>query len=88
MDFNRNVQVARHRLRGLVAVTLLGNCLLSQGGDDAQKGRKGSREGILAQNRILARQALTPRVVHRGNPLRLGPRSMTRTDGWDRFAAA
>ena len=30
-----------HRLRGLVAVTLLGNCLFSQGGDDAEvwKGR-------------------------------------------------
>jgi hypothetical protein len=41
MDFDGNVQVVTHRLRGILAVTLLGNCLLSQGGDDAEiwKGR-------------------------------------------------
>jgi hypothetical protein len=41
MDFDGNVQVVTHRLCGLVAITLLGNCLLSQGGDDAEiwKGR-------------------------------------------------
>ena len=41
MDFDGNVQVVTHRLRGVVAVTLLGYCLLSQGGDDAEiwKGR-------------------------------------------------
>jgi len=36
MDFDGNVQVVTHRLRGLVAVTSLGNCLLSQGGGDAE----------------------------------------------------
>lgn len=36
MDFDGNVQAVTHRLRGLVAVTLLGNCLISQGGDDAE----------------------------------------------------
>lgn len=41
MDFDGNLQVVTHRLRGLVAVPLLDNWLLSKGGDDAEiwKGR-------------------------------------------------
>ena len=41
MDFDGNLQVVTHRLRGLAAIMLRDNCLLNQGGDDAEirKGR-------------------------------------------------
>jgi hypothetical protein len=54
MDFDRDLQAVTHRRAGIVAVTLLSNRLLNQGGDDAEI-REGCRK--ISQERDASEEA-------------------------------